>query len=171
MKEFLISPPSVVLYLAGAAVLVALLAALRKKSSAARKAVGIGITVVVAGMIVLLFYRPVTITVARDGVAVSGIGGVDLGWDEVESAVFVPDLRSSPFRPTVRTRGIAIGEYRSGRFLLSNGDPARVFMVQSQSAVVLRTVTLTYVLSPGDVDGLARAIDTYRVYGERGGGD
>jgi hypothetical protein len=127
-----------------------------------RKALGIGITVLAVGVVVVIFYRPMTITVNREGISFTR--ATDLRWEEVDSAVFEPNLPNSPFRPTVRTRGIAIGEFRTGRFLLSNGDRAQVFMEQSDSAVVLRTESLTYVLAPVDAAALAEAVDTYRVY-------
>ena len=164
MEEFVLSPPSAVLYLAGAIVIVAIASIFLKKGEALRKAIGVGIVLVVAVALVIFLYRPTAITVSPDGVEVDGAGGLELAWDEVESAVYEPDLSSSPYRPTVRTRGVAVGPYRTGRFLLSNGDPARVFMEQSESAVVMRTSELTYVFAPADVQGLATAVDTYRVY-------
>jgi hypothetical protein len=164
MEEFVLSPPPVVLYLAGAVLLTALVSVVLTKGGRTRKAIGAGVIVLVAVAIVVFAYRPVAIRVDEGGIEIDGISGVELGWDEVDSAVFEPNLSMSPFRPTVRTRGIAIGSYRTGRFLLSNGDAARVYMERADAAVVLRTEDLTYLLAPGDVEGLAQAIGTYRVY-------
>ncbi|MFW5684253.1 MAG: PH domain-containing protein, partial [Spirochaetota bacterium] len=141
-----------------------------RKSSAVRKAIGIGVVVVVLGAVVWYTYRPVIVRVHEDGIEVEGAGGLELEWDDVESAVFEPNLPTSPFRPTVRTTGVAIGDYRTGRFLLSNGDRARVFTEQSQTAVLIRTSELAYLFAPVDAEALAEAIDTHRVY-EEGDGD
>lgn len=164
MKEFVLSPPAAILYLAGGVLLVALASIFLKKGERARKAIGIGIVVVVVVGIIVFAYRPVRITVDEEGLAVSGAGGVELAWQEIDSALFEPNLPASEYRPSVRTRGIALGDYRTGRFLLSNRDPARVFMERSDAAVVIRTDDLTYLLAPQDVEGLASAIDELRVY-------
>lgn len=164
MKEFMLSPPNTVLYVAGAILLVAVASILLKRGNWKRKAIGLGIAVIVIVAVVAYVYRPVTITVDETGIAVDGAGGLELPWDEVDSAVFEPDLAASPFRPTVRTRGVAIGGYRTGRFLLSNGERARVFMVQSEAAVIVRGEELTYVFAPDEVRALAEAVDTCRVY-------
>lgn len=169
MKEFMLSPPNTVLYVAGAILLVAIASILLARGSWVRKGTGLGIAVLVIGAVLFYVYRPVTIAVDEHGIEVEGAGGLDLSWDEVDSAVFEPDLATSPFRPTVRTRGVAIGGYRTGRFLLSNGDRARVFMVQSDAAVVVRADGTTYVFAPDEVRALADAVDRYRVYDARAG--
>lgn len=168
MKEFVLSPPTAILYFSAAVLAVVVLSVLLKRGEPVKKAIGLGIAVVVLGLVVLVFYRPTTIAVDADGISIRGPGGTQLSWSEVESAVYEPNLPTSPFRPTVRTRGIAIGEYRSGLFLLSNGNRARVSMEQSDSAVVLRTPDLTYLLAPDDATGLAAAINEYRRYDEGG---
>lgn len=168
MKEFVLSPPNAVLYIAGAVVLVAIASIFLKKGATIRKVIGVGVSILVVGGILFFVYRPVTIQVSEDGLVVRGAGGLELSWDEVESAVFEENLENSPFRPTVRTRGTAIGPYRTGRFLLSNGNSARVFMVQSNSAVIIRTDDLTYLFAPDDAEALAGAVDRYRVYEEGG---
>ncbi|MFW5742870.1 MAG: PH domain-containing protein [Spirochaetota bacterium] len=164
MKVFVLSPPNAVLYVAGAVLLVAVASILLKRGAWKRKAIALGIAVLVVAAILFYVYRPVTIRVDETGIEVDGAGGLELPWREVDSAVFEPDLATSPYRPTVRTRGVAIGGYRTGRFLLSNGDRARVFMVQSDAAVIVRTAELTCVLAPDDVRALADAVDAYRVY-------
>ncbi|MFW6289027.1 MAG: PH domain-containing protein [Spirochaetota bacterium] len=166
MKEFVLSPPPAILYFSAAVLAVVVLSVLLKQGQPVKKAIGLGIAVVVLGLVLLVFYRPTTIAVDSEGISIRGPGGTELGWSEVDSAVYEPNLATSPFRPTVRTRGIAIGEYRAGMFLLSNGNRARVSMEQSEAAVVLRTSDLTYVLAPDDAAGLAGAIDEYRTYDE-----
>ncbi len=167
MKEFVLSPPPAVLYFSAAVLAVVVLSVLLKRGAPVKKAIGLGIAVVVLGAIVVIFYRSTTIAVDRDGISARGPGGVELAWSEVESAVYEPNLPTSPFRPTVRTRGIAVGGYRAGVFLLSNGNRARVIMEQSETAVALRTPDLTYLLSPEDAAGLAAAINEYRTYDAR----
>lgn len=164
MEEFVISPPAAVLYVAGAVLIVAVVSIALTKGSFVRKGIAMGIVLLVLAAALAFFYRPVTISVDGDGMAVSGVGGARLAWDQVTSAVYVPDLRASPFRPTVRTRGFALGEYRSGRFLLSNGEAARVIMEQSRHAVIVRTAERVYVLGPQNAERLAAAVDRHRRY-------
>jgi hypothetical protein len=164
MEEFVLSPPRVVLYVLVAVMLVAVASILLKKGPAAKKVIGLVVTVLALGVVAFFVYRPVTITVDEAGVVVTGTAAVGLDWAQVNSAVFEPDLANSGFRPTVRTRGVAVGAYRTGRFLLSNGQPARLFMEQQKAAVVLQTDELTYLLAPSNPEELAEAINTYRTY-------
>jgi hypothetical protein len=164
MHEFVISPPPGILIVAGAIILLSVATMFIKRGSTRRKLTSIGIAIAVAVGLSIYVYRPVSIAVDEDGLTVRGPGGVSLSWADVESATFDTNLRNSPYRPTVRTRGIAVGDYRRGRFLLSNGRPAQVFMAQPDAAVVILTGDLVYLLAPDDVDALAGAIDTFRVY-------
>lgn len=166
MEEFVLSPPQAILWVVAGIVLVAAASIALKKGELVKKAIGFGITLVVAVGILLFVYRPVKIVVDEAGVTVDGAGGLVLPWEAVQSAVFETDLRSSPFRPTVRRGGVAVGGYRTGRFLLSNGDPARVFMVQGESAVVMRTDERAYIFAPQNAAEMADAVDSYRVYEE-----
>lgn len=164
MQEFGISPPTSILVVSLFFVALAGGALFLRQVSLRRRLVTMGTAVLAAAAILLSSYRPVTITVGSDGIEVQGRGGVELGWPEIESALFETNLESSRFRPTVRTRGIAVGGYRIGQFLMSNGNPAQVYMQQADAAIVLRSATLTYLLAPIEVVALAEAIDANRVY-------
>ena len=169
VQEFVIRPPAVILVAAAIVLLVALALLLRTRVRGVRRWIAPVIVALTAGMIVLLLYRPVTIRVGGDGLSLSGQADVSLSWAQIESAVYAPDLPNSPFRPTVRTAGIAIGEYRAGRFLLSNGSAARVFMAQSRSSVVVRGDGGLLLLAPVDVVGLKDAFNRHRVIVGPGG--
>jgi hypothetical protein len=140
---------------------------LLRKGERRRKITAVVIAVIVAGALLLVLYRPVTLTVGPEGVTTSGINSIDLSWNEISQAYLESNLPRSEYRPTVRTRGAAIGQYRTGRFLLSNGDSARVFMERSDAAVILVTADLTYLLAPEDVEGLAEAVDRFYTRAER----
>ncbi len=164
MEEFVISPPAAILYVAAATLSVAVVSVALTKGTLVRKGIAMGIVLLALAASLAFFYRPVTISVDGDGLTISGVGGAQLGWDQVTSAVYVSDLRASAFRPTVRTRGFALGEYRSGRFLLSNGEAARVITEQSRHAVVVRTAERVFLLGPENAERLAAAVDRHRVY-------
>ena len=164
MEEFVISPPAAVIGTAVVLLVVTLAGVTLWKRTGRQRITASVIAVLAIAALLFAFYRPATIRVHPEGIEILERGTVSLSWAEVSSAVFVTDLRVSPFRPTVRTRGFALGEYRTGRFLLSNRESAQVFMEQSQQAVVVRTRDLVYVLAPRDAAGLARAVDRYRVY-------
>ena len=164
MEEFVLSPPRAILYVLGGVFLVSFASVALKKGNLRKKLIGFVVTAVILVAVGVFVYQPATIVVGEEGVDVRTLGGVDLSWEEVESAVYEPNLPTSRFRPTVRRIGIAVGDYRSGRFLLSNGDPARVYTEQSASAVILRTDELTYVFGPSNAEELAEAVNSYRVY-------
>jgi hypothetical protein len=166
MAEITFSPPNAILYVAIGVFVVGVASTFLRKGETRRKVVGLAIVTVVAGALVLFLYRPVTLLVDSEGIRMSGINGVELQWDEVENAYLEANLPASPYRPTVRTRGAAVGDYRSGRFLLSNGDPARVMMERSDQAVIIVTEDLTYLFAPDDIDLLVAAINQYRLIPE-----
>ncbi|HKJ85944.1 MAG TPA: hypothetical protein VKA06_07700, partial [Spirochaetia bacterium] len=69
MKEFVLSPPAAILYFSAAVLTVVVLSVLLKKGEPVKKAIGLGIAVVVLGLVVLVFYRPTTIAVDADGIS------------------------------------------------------------------------------------------------------
>ena len=166
MTEFTLAPPAAILLIAGGVAVLAVISTFLKKGEWPRKIVALVIVAVVITALLIVTYRPTTITVSETGIRLSGSGRTEFLWDDVNSAVFEPALVTSEYRPTVRTRGVAIGDYRRGRFLLSNGDPAQVHMERADSAVIVQTDELTYLFAPEDVERLAAAIDEYRTYSE-----
>jgi len=159
--DFVFRPPAAVLIVIGVVIVAAVASAFLKKGNTRRKITGIVITVVVGAVLLIVLYRPVTLTVDANGVRTTGLNPIELTWDEVDQAFLETDLTTSEFRPTVRTRGAAMGDYRTGRFMLSNGTRARVIMERSDLAVVLITNDLTYLFAPDDIDGLIEAVDLY----------
>ncbi len=164
MSEFGISPPLSLLVLLAVIVVASAALSLVRRGNQRRKLVSLGLVIVASVALALVVYRPSTIQVDENGIAIDGPGAVVLEWQEVRSAVFDTNLAAGSFRPTVRVRGFAIGDFRRGRFLLSNGDEAEVFMSQGDAAVVIRTEDYTYLLAPDEVSELAREIDTFRFY-------
>lgn len=162
MVEIVFRPPLAILLVAVGIVIVGIASAFIRKGEPMRKITSIVIVVLVAGGLVLFLYRPATITVDAEGFSASGPRGVDVSWDEVTHAHDVVNLATSEFRPTVRSRGAAIGDYRAGRFLLSNGNAAWVMMERSDRAVVLVTPELTYLIAPEEIDTLVAAVDRFR---------
>jgi len=162
MVEIVFRPPNVIILVAIGVVVVGLISVFLKKGEVSRKIMSLVIVVAVAGGLLLALYRSTTLTVDEDGLRTSGLSGMDLSWEEVEHAYLETNLGFSEYRPTVRTRGTAIGDYRSGRFLLSNGDSARVLMERADQAVVLVTAELTYLFAPSEIDVLADAISRFR---------
>ena len=162
MYEFVIRPPVVILIAATVIALAGAIAVVARKDRGTSTWVGLGVAVVAAFAIIAFLYRPVTIRVDQDAVSILGPGGAVLPWEEVTSAVYAADLRNSPWRPTVRTSGIALGDYRSGRFLLSNGRSARVFTEQTISAVIIQTADAVFLIAPHQVIRLRDAVDVSR---------
>ncbi len=162
MIEITFRPPNAILFVAIGVVVVGLISVFLKRGKLARKLTVLVIVIAVAGGIVLVLYRSTTLTVGGEGLQMNGLSGIDLSWDDVEHAYLETNLGFSEYRPTVRTRGIAIGEYRSGQFLLSNGDSARVLMERSDQAVVIVTEELTYLFAPSEIEVLAEAINEFR---------
>jgi hypothetical protein len=161
MVEIVFRPPAAILYVAIAIFVIGLVSTLIKKGEWGRKIIALVIIVVVAGALVLVLYRPRTLTVDEQGIRMSGINGIDLPWSRVDRAYLESNLPASPYRPTLRTRGVALGDYRSGRFVLSNGDPARVMMERADQAVIILTEELTYLFAPQEMELLVGAVNQF----------
>lgn len=162
MIEITFRAPNAILFVAIGVIVVGLISVFLKKGEVTRKIMALVIVTAVAGGLLLVLYRSTTLTVDGEGLRTNGLRPINLSWDEVEHAYLETNLGFSEYRPTVRTRGTAIGEYRSGRFLLSNGDSALVFMERSDQAVVIVTEELTYLFAPSEIDPLAAAINKFR---------
>ena len=162
MVEIIFRPPIAILLVAIGIIVIGFSTLLSKREKG-RKILGLVLTVVIGVSLAVFLYRPTTVTVDEAGVSTRGPTSIQLVWDEVRNAYLEANLPSSPYRPTVRTRGIALGDYRTGRFLLSNGDSGMVLMERADRAVVLVTDLRTYVLAPMDMDVLVDAINTFRV--------
>lgn len=168
MEEFVVSPPNTLLYIIAGILVVGLASVLLHRGDRRKKITALAVLIVVSAGLLLFLYRPTRIEVDADGVAISGRITEEFTWSQVESALFEPNLPVSEWRPTVRQVGAAIGSYRTGRFLLSNGNPAQLAMERDDSTVILRTADTTYLLAPPDVEALAQAINSYRTIGEEG---
>lgn len=161
MAQIVFQPPNAILWVGIGVFVVGLASTVLKKGEWRRKIIALVIIAVVAGALVIVLYRPTTLTLDADGFRLSGVNGVEVSWDKVQNAYLEPNLRSSVYRPTLRTRGVALGDYRTGRFVLSNGDPARVMMERSDQAVVIVTGELTYLFAPDDLDLLVAAVNEH----------
>ena len=158
MAELVFRPPNALLFVALGIVAVGVISVFLKKGEVGRKVLSVAIVVVVAGAVLLFLYRSTTLTIDRTGVRATGTGAINLSWDEVDRVVLERNLATSEYRPTVRSRGVAIGSYRTGRFSLSNGSPGQVLMERSDQAAILVADDRTYLLAPEDTETLFEAI-------------
>ena len=163
MTEIIFRPPNAILYVAIGIFVIGVLSTLVKRGEWPRKLIALAIIVAVSGALVLVLYRPTTLSLDPEGIRLGGLRPVELKWSEVRNAYLESNLPASPYRPTLRTRGVALGDYRSGRFVLSNGDPARVMMERSDQAVIIVTSDLTYLFAPEEIDTLVAAVNQYYV--------
>lgn len=162
MVEIVFRPPVVILILAIGVVVVGAAALLFKKNDTLRRIVGFVLVVIVAVAMILFLYRPTTVTVDETGISARGATSLRLTWDQILNAYHEPNLVVSPYRPTVRSRGVALGDFRTGRFLLSNGELARVLMERPDQAVILVTENLTYLFAPEAIEEMVAAINRFR---------
>ena len=162
MVEVIFQPPTAILFVAIGIVVLGAISAVLKKSELPRKIITIAVVIALAGGLLIVLYRPTTLTVDQDGLHTNGMRGVDIGWDNVDHAYSELNLANSVYRPTVRTGGTALGNYRTGRFLLSNGESAQVLMERSDQALVIVTDELTYLFAPDEINPLFDAVNRFR---------
>lgn len=161
MSQFIFDPPSLILYVAGAILLVGIASVLLKKGKKGAKIAALIVIIAIVAALLFFLYRPTTLTISADGFEQSALRSFRVAWSEVESAYLESNLPVSEYRPTVRQNGAAVGSYRSGRFLLSNGRSAQVMMERDDKAVVIVTADRVYLYAPQAIEELAAAVDRY----------
>ncbi|MFP4383686.1 MAG: PH domain-containing protein [Spirochaetia bacterium] len=153
-----IQPPAVMLFILIGVAAVVVLSLFLKKGEWKKKLFSLGITVVVIGVLIFVFQKPVTMTVSDQGVTYSRNKTTEIPWNTVDRMFIVEDYMNSPYRARLKTNGTAVGEYRTGWFKLENGDTAKLLMEQDETGLVLVTGGTVHILGPDDfktfIDGL-----------------
>lgn len=83
---------------------------------------------------------------------------ITIARDDIVAASVVNLKEDTPFRPTLRTNGTAMGDYRVGWFMLANGKKA--FIMTASPEVVCLELRDKYVLvAPTDFNGFVAALN------------
>ncbi|MGE5559462.1 MAG: PH domain-containing protein [Chloroflexota bacterium] len=99
------------------------------------------------------------VTVGETMVVSSSYGKLEIAKSDVISAVVVGELNADPdLRPTLRTNGTAIGEYKLGWFTLANGKKAFI-MTATPEVVALELPDKYVIVAPSDFAGFVRALN------------
>lgn len=98
------------------------------------------------------------VTLGETLTVISGHSKIEIAKSDVISATVI-DYKTDPnLHPTIRTMGTAIGDYRTGWFVLANGKKA--FMMTATTQVVAFELPDKYVLvAPKDFDQFVKAVN------------
>jgi hypothetical protein len=132
-----------------------------KRGDWRRKGMALGVAVIAVGAIIGVFYRTKHLQVNDTGISSNAYGRIEIAWEQVESALYVPDLASSPYRPVLKISGVGMGAFRAGSFRLQNGERARVFTQQSDEALVLRAAGALYLFAPQEIQSFVQAVSAH----------
>jgi hypothetical protein len=73
--------------------------------------------------------------------------------------MFVVDLNENDqYRPSLRTFGTAVGDYRTGNFKLKNGESAR-FVANGNNVLVIELEDTYAILAPKDFENFMKAVN------------
>jgi len=159
--EVVFHPPRAVLWVALAVLGLTVASLFIKPGFWPRKLTALAIVLVVIGGVLLVAYRRTTLTVSERGLSLSSFMPLKLAWEEIDGAMLIEDLWSSPYRPVVKVRGISAGAYRSGVHRLANGGQARVLTEQRGQALLLKTGTALYLFACPGIAELAAEVGRY----------
>jgi len=147
-----------------AVVVVSLLLSFARKKGAQRYYLLFIVATMVLGLGYLFFYAPsrVAVSLTEDELEVAIPPFVKESWAYGDiSRAFVADWTTAEhegLRPAQRTMGTAVGEYRTGRFTLVNGQKA-LLMVNGSRFICLETPDETLILAPDDLEGFRAALE------------
>lgn len=148
-----------------AIVVVSLLLSFIKKKGAQRYYLLFIVVSMVLGLGYLFIYAPgkVAVFLREDDLEVAIPPFVKESWAyEDISKAFVADWTNAEHEgllPAQRTMGTAIGEYRTGRFTLANGQKA-LLMVKGSRFICLETPIETLILAPDDLEVFRAALES-----------
>lgn len=154
--------------LLGVAVLVVVavstLVSLIKKKGAQRFYLLFILLTMVLGLGYLFLYTPskvaVSLTEENMEVVIPPFFKESWAYQDISRA-YIADWTTSEhedLRPTQRTMGTAIGEYRTGRFQLANGQKA-LLMVNGTRFICLETPSMFLLLAPDDLEGFRASLE------------
>jgi hypothetical protein len=73
--------------------------------------------------------------------------------------MFVVDLNENDqYRPSLKTFGTAVGDYRTGNFRLKNGENAR-FVANGNNVLVIKLDDSYVILAPKDFENFMKAMN------------
>ncbi|MGC9384706.1 MAG: PH domain-containing protein [Kosmotogaceae bacterium] len=124
------------------------------------------VSVFLAGMLVfmyvLLIYGPSKsgVVVNSDSlvVRISAFREFNVNREDIKD-MFVVDLNEDDqYRPSLKTFGTAIGDYRTGNFRLKNGESAR-FVANGTNVLVIELEDSYAILAPKDFENFMKAMN------------
>jgi hypothetical protein len=124
------------------------------------------VSVFLAGMLVfmyvLLIYGPSKsgVVVNSDNlvVRISAFREFTVNREDIDD-MFVVDLNENDqYRPSLKTFGTAVGDYRTGNFRLKNGENAR-FVANGNNVLVIELEDSCVILAPKDFENFMKAMN------------
>lgn len=160
--SFSLNPPGIVLIIGLAALLLLLVSALRGKGNRAVRYVRVGVGVVAIGALLIFTYRPSYIRIDATGINSNSGGSISIPWRTVTEAEYLPSLASSPYRPTSKVGGVALGGYRIGTFRTAGKGDARVVSQTAGGALIVRADGKIYEFAPAELQKMVAVVAKHR---------
>ena len=160
--SYSLNPPGIILIIGLAALLLLLVSALRGKGNRTTRYVRLGVGVVAIGALLIFAYRPSFIRVDSGGISSNSGGSISIPWAAVSEAEYLPSLEGSPYRPTSKIGGIALGAYRIGTFRTAGKGDARVVSQGAGGALIVVAGGKTYEFAPTGLQQMVAEVAKYR---------
>jgi hypothetical protein len=132
-----------------------------KKGEWKKKLISLGITVVIIGVLIFVFQKPVSLAVDEQGISYSRNKTTEIPWQTVNRVFIVEDYMNSPYRARLKTNGTAVGDYRTGWFKLENGETAKLLMEQDKTGLVIVTGETVHIIGPDDFSTFVNGVREY----------
>jgi len=160
--SFSLNPPGIILIIGLGALLLLLVSALRGKGNRTTRYVRLGIGAVAIGGLLIFAYRPSYIRVDSSGISSNSGGSISIPWNKVSEAAYLPSLADSPYRPTSKVAGVALGAYRIGTFRTAGKGDARVLSQTTGGALIVQADGKTYEFAPAELQKMVAEVAKHR---------
>lgn len=151
--------PNWIYYIFLAIAIVAISSILLKKGSRTRKIISAIFTLVVLAIAAYFINKPTKISVSQTEIT---INKRHIAYDQIIEAALMKSWQGSPYQPTLRVGGTAVGKLRTGHYKLKNGKRAYLAVwLEDRLLRIVAQDSSIYLVAPKEFDGFMIEVQKY----------
>jgi uncharacterized membrane protein len=157
--SWILPTPTWIYYIFLGIAIIAISSILLKKGSRTRKILSAIITIVVLAIASYFINKPTKISVSQTAIT---INKRHISFDQIKEAAVMKSWQGSPYQPTLRIGGTAVGKLRTGHFKLKNGKKAYLALwLDDRLLRIITQDSSIYLVAPREFDGFLTEVQKY----------
>lgn len=151
--------PTWIYYIFLGIAIVAISSILLKKGSRNKKIILASVAVVVLAIAAYFINKPTKISVTQTEIT---INKRHIAYDQIAEAALMKSRQESPYQPTMRVAGTAVGKLRTGHYKLKNGKRAYLAVwLEDRLLRIVAQDSSIYLVAPKEFDGFLTEVQKY----------